>query len=76
MPKHDTIFEMFAATAEGASDHPFLIVPARADRNWHPDGVQYSYGETLREVPLIAAQAVEQGSWWRRLIDTILLWFK
>ncbi|MEO5574202.1 MAG: D-alanyl-D-alanine carboxypeptidase family protein [Gammaproteobacteria bacterium] len=26
--------------------------------------------------PLVALQNVEQGSWWRRLVDTVLLWFK
>lgn len=45
-----TVFEMFAETAKGAADHPFLIVPARADRDWHPNGVAYCYGDTLREV--------------------------
>ena len=45
-----TVFETFAATAEGAPAHPFLIVPARADRKWHPGGVDYSYGQTLAEV--------------------------
>jgi acyl-CoA synthetase (AMP-forming)/AMP-acid ligase II len=46
----DTVFEMFAATAESAGEHPFLIVPARADRDWHPDGVEYTYGAALAEV--------------------------
>ncbi|MDQ7989128.1 MAG: D-alanyl-D-alanine carboxypeptidase family protein [Candidatus Dactylopiibacterium sp.] len=32
-------------------------------------------GETLAEYPLQALQAVEPGSWWRRLLDTIRLWF-
>jgi crotonobetaine/carnitine-CoA ligase len=50
MARHTTVYAMFAATAKAAADHPFLIVPARADRDWHPDGVAYSYGETLREV--------------------------
>ena len=39
-----TVFETFAETAGAAADHPFLIVPARADRDWHPSGVEYSYG--------------------------------
>ena len=45
-----TVFETFAETAGAAADHPFLIVPARADREWHPDGVAYSYGAALAEV--------------------------
>jgi crotonobetaine/carnitine-CoA ligase len=50
MAKHATVFEMFAATAKAAGEHPFLIVPARADRDWNPDGVEYSYAQTLAEV--------------------------
>ncbi|MBX9590487.1 MAG: AMP-binding protein [Hyphomonadaceae bacterium] len=45
-----TVFEMFTATAKVAAAHPFLIVPARADRDWHPGGVDYSYAATLAEV--------------------------
>jgi crotonobetaine/carnitine-CoA ligase len=50
LAEHATVFEMFAATARGAADHPFLMVPARADRDWHPGGVEYSYGQALAEV--------------------------
>lgn len=32
-------------------------------------------GQALAEYPLSVMQAVEKGSWWRRLIDTIRLWF-
>lgn len=32
-------------------------------------------GQTIAEYPLTAAQAIELGNWWRRLIDTIRLWF-
>ena len=52
-----------------------IIAPVEAGRELGRVVVRLG-GETLRDVPLIAAQAVEQGSWWRRLIDTILLWFK
>ncbi len=46
----NTVFETFAATAEAHPDHPFLIVPARADRDWSPDGFEVSYGAALAEV--------------------------
>jgi acyl-CoA synthetase (AMP-forming)/AMP-acid ligase II len=46
----DTVAGAFIATAKAAAGHPFLIVPARADRDWHPGGVAYSYGDTLAEV--------------------------
>ena len=52
---------MFAATAKDAADHPFLIVPARADRDWHPNGVAYSYGDTLREVERLRDLYVAAG---------------
>ena len=32
-------------------------------------------GQMIAEYPLTALQAIEQGSWWRRLIDSIRLWF-
>ncbi len=32
-------------------------------------------GKLLRTEPLVALQAVEKGGFWRRLIDTIRLWF-
>ena len=31
--------------------------------------------KTIAEQPLVALQAVEQGSWWKRLIDSIRLFF-
>ncbi len=46
----NTVAGLFLDTAKDAAGHPFLIVPARADRDWHPAGVAYSYGETLAEV--------------------------
>lgn len=33
-------------------------------------------GQVLREVPLVALEDVPLGGWFRRLIDTILLWFQ
>jgi D-alanyl-D-alanine carboxypeptidase (penicillin-binding protein 5/6) len=32
-------------------------------------------GQPLADYPLTALQAVEPGSWWRRLVDSIRLWF-
>ena len=47
---HGTVFELFAETAKAGADHTFLIVPARADRDWYPGGVEFSYGQTLTEI--------------------------
>lgn len=33
-------------------------------------------GQVVRRVPLYPLSDVPQGGWWRRLIDTIALWFK
>src|SRR5262245_25691587 len=43
-----TVAEAFAATAHGA--HLFLIVPARADRDWHPNGGEFSYAAAAAEI--------------------------
>ena len=32
-------------------------------------------GKVLAERPLVALQDVAQGGWWRRLVDTVKLWF-
>ena len=42
-----TVAETFADTARANAAHPFLIVPARADRDWQPAGVEMSYGAAL-----------------------------
>ncbi len=46
----NTVAEAFAATAAENGGAAFLIVPARADRDWHPAGVEVSYAEAAREV--------------------------
>ena len=30
--------------------------------------------ELIAKQPLIALQSVDEGSWWRQLLDTILMW--
>src|SRR5712691_8593942 len=51
-----TVFEAFVATAEAAPDNVFLCAPPAAGRAYHPDGVEFTYGQTraavskLREV--------------------------
>jgi acyl-CoA synthetase (AMP-forming)/AMP-acid ligase II len=46
----NTVTQAFAATAADSGQHPFLIVPARADRGWRPAGVEMSYAEAAREI--------------------------
>ena len=33
-------------------------------------------GEELMQRPLVALNAIPEGSWWQRAIDTVLLWFQ
>jgi serine-type D-Ala-D-Ala carboxypeptidase (penicillin-binding protein 5/6) len=53
---------------------PKLIAPLAADASVGSVRV-LSGAETLATVPLHPLQPVAAGGWWRRLIDTIRLWF-
>jgi D-alanyl-D-alanine carboxypeptidase (penicillin-binding protein 5/6) len=53
---------------------PKLIAPLAADANVGSVRV-INAGQTAATLPLHALSAVESGGWWRRLIDTIRLWF-
>jgi D-alanyl-D-alanine carboxypeptidase (penicillin-binding protein 5/6) len=53
---------------------PRLIAPIAADANVGSVRV-LSGNQTLATVPLRPVQPVAAGGWWRRLIDTIRLWF-
>jgi hypothetical protein len=33
-------------------------------------------GKVVREAPLVALEEIPLGGWFRRLVDTILLWFQ
>jgi crotonobetaine/carnitine-CoA ligase len=46
----NTVAEAFAATAAAYGEQPFLIVPARDDRDWHPAGIEFAYGAAAREI--------------------------
>ena len=64
-----TLAQAFAATAAASGEHPFLIVPARADRDWHPAGLELSYaavaGEAMRLRALYAAADMGSATAWR-----------
>ncbi len=50
-----------------------IIAPAAKEAKYGM--VKITLGdEVVAERPLIALQAVEQGGWWRRLVDSIRLW--
>ena len=41
-----TVFEAFMVTAVAAPDNVFLCAPPAAGRGYHPDGVEFTYGQT------------------------------
>jgi D-alanyl-D-alanine carboxypeptidase (penicillin-binding protein 5/6) len=53
---------------------PKLIAPLAADANVGTLRV-FSGGKSVATVPLQPLKQVPAGGWWRRLIDTIRLWF-
>ena len=53
---------------------PKIIAPLAADAAVGSVRV-INAGQTVATLPLHPLAAVESGSWWRRLIDTIRLWF-
>ena len=42
-----TVFDVFAKTARSAPRHPFLCAPPAPGRGYHPDGVEFTYEQTL-----------------------------
>jgi D-alanyl-D-alanine carboxypeptidase (penicillin-binding protein 5/6) len=53
---------------------PKLIAPLSVDSSVGTLRV-FSGSQTLATLPLHPLKAVAAGGWWRRLIDTIRLWF-
>jgi crotonobetaine/carnitine-CoA ligase len=57
----NTVAEAFAATAAAHRRHPFLIVPARAGRDWLPGGAEFSYGAAAAEIAGLTERYVRAG---------------
>jgi D-alanyl-D-alanine carboxypeptidase (penicillin-binding protein 5/6) len=73
--------DLYVTMARGQSEvktavdvQPKLIAPLSADAAVGTLRV-FAGGQTLASVPLHPLSAVPAGGWWRRLIDTIRLWF-
>ena len=73
--------DLYVTVARGQSDvktavdvQPKLIAPLSADAVVGTLRV-FAGGQPLATVPLHPLSAVTPGGWWRRLIDTIRLWF-
>src|SRR5215471_8572183 len=43
----ETVFDTFDRTARAAPDNVFLCAPPAAGRAYHPDGVEFTYGQAL-----------------------------
>ncbi|HEY0745889.1 MAG TPA: D-alanyl-D-alanine carboxypeptidase family protein [Steroidobacteraceae bacterium] len=73
--------DLYVTVARGQSEvktavdvQPRLIAPLSADAAVGTLRV-FAGGQPLASVPLHPLSAVPAGGWWRRLIDTIRLWF-
>jgi serine-type D-Ala-D-Ala carboxypeptidase (penicillin-binding protein 5/6) len=74
--------DLYLTLARGEADgvktatevQPRLIAPLAADAAVGSVRV-FAAGRTLTTVPLHPLKSVAAGGWWRRLIDTIRLWF-
>ncbi len=49
-PEHATIGDLFFERAGQFADHAFIAAPARAGRDYHPDGYEITYAQAEREV--------------------------
>lgn len=45
-----TVYEAFMATASDAPQHAFFCAPPAAGRAYHPEGVEYTYGEARERI--------------------------
>ena len=57
-----TVFAAFMATAEHAGSAPFLCVPPRRERAYHPAGIELTYAE-VREAVLELRRAYEDAGY-------------
>lgn len=58
-----------------ASFTPGIVAPAGAGERFGTLNVSLDEA-VIAERPLVAVQAVPEGSWWQQLSDTVLLWFQ
>jgi len=58
----NSVFEVFQATAARRPDAPFLCVPARAQRDYCPEGAEFSY-QWMLDQALAAAHAYTEAGY-------------
>jgi len=56
-----TVWEAFRASAARWPDNGFLCAPAYPGRDYHPDGVEFTYGHVLREAERLRARYAAAG---------------
>ncbi len=56
-----TLYDAFSEAAQTHPDLPFLCIPAREDRAYHPDGHEVSYGDAKKHVEDRVARFKEAG---------------
>jgi crotonobetaine/carnitine-CoA ligase len=56
-----TAFAAFEATAKAHPDKSFLAIPAKADRDYHPDGVEFTYEEAHQRIVALRALYERSG---------------
>ncbi|HEU5319443.1 MAG TPA: AMP-binding protein, partial [Methylomirabilota bacterium] len=56
-----TVFDAFVRTAQEAPDNVFLCAPPAAGRAYHPDGVEFTYGQTKGAVLALVERYASAG---------------
>ncbi|WP_441231982.1 AMP-binding protein [Tardiphaga sp. 215_C5_N2_1] len=56
-----TVHSMFAAAADATAHRPFLCVPARSDRPYFPEGIEFTYGDIAFGVDQLRTRYSEAG---------------
>lgn len=59
--EHSTVADIWARAVDRFHDRPFLAVPARADRDYLPEGCEIGYGEAARQVADLIARYRDAG---------------
>jgi crotonobetaine/carnitine-CoA ligase len=56
-----TAFDAFAATARAYPDKSFLAIPAKVDRDYCPDGAEFTYKEAMAHIQALRDLYVRSG---------------
>jgi crotonobetaine/carnitine-CoA ligase len=56
-----TVYDAFADIAKHYPQLPFLCIPARAERPYHPEGIELTYGDALAQIDSQAEKLKSSG---------------